>query len=87
MLESGLIVVMGVVGGVGFVVVVLFVDVGYEVIVLIGCVLMYDYLCGFGVIDFFDCEEFVVKLWLIGKECFGGGVDIVGLMMFVNVIV
>lgn len=78
--------VIGVVGGVGFVVMVIFVNFGYNVVVVIGCVEVSDYLIFLGVIQIVVCEELneIIKC-LLESENWVGCVDVVGGDMLVCV--
>lgn len=67
-LLSGFILVMGVVGGVGSVVIVFFLNLGYEVIVFIGWISEVEYLKSLGVFSVIDCKEFFELGCFFGKE-------------------
>lgn len=86
MFELGLLVVIGVIGGVGLLVVDIFSQVGFEVYVISGKVGQVDYLCGLGVCEVLLCEVLVI-IWLMELVCFGGGLDNVGGLMLVSLLV
>lgn len=86
MLLLGLIVVIGVIGGVGMLVVDMYVCVGYEVYVISGKVEYFDFFCQLGVVYCVDCYQFVFSGKLMDLVWFGGVLDNVGGVMLVGLL-